>query len=503
MPLLPDQLDRSRALEILREVEAGMLGFDHRVIRRLLNTPEETIEALETLGEAPAPDRLIDLDEQVFDLFRYFRTPRAIPFYLRLLHERESGEVPDHLVEAFAELGAEAVEPLLAACAGPEAEDSGKPDLVFVLAALGRPDARIRALIEQTLQTDPYEGALCAGLSRDAALQPAVDRALAHLGPTQQFERRALLDALQALQEPGEPLIPEPFDILSLYPEEAPPVFDALPESSVAEFLSSESPQHRAWAAASFLDSDYEDETRDKLMSLAADDSAPEVRRDALAALGERVEEPAVEALLRAALLDSTRTRDERSGALIGLAAFAGEPEVKAVLLEFYEDPAYRSMALETMYRSGEAEFHPRFVENLRHENLLVRRMAVRGVGISRLATAAIELVPLFQDEDLREDALFAYAIAVPGPTNDKSVQKIFSQIEEKAGGLSSAEAETVGMALDTRLSLEGLPPVFFAGDEHPEEVTSGPVQVNKTGRNDPCPCGSGKKYKKCCGSSV
>ncbi len=25
-------------------------------------------------------------------------------------------------------------------------------------------------------------------------------------------------------------------------------------------------------------------------------------------------------------------------------------------------------------------------------------------------------------------------------------------------------------------------------------------VNVNKTGRNDPCPCGSGKKYKKCCG---
>jgi len=24
---------------------------------------------------------------------------------------------------------------------------------------------------------------------------------------------------------------------------------------------------------------------------------------------------------------------------------------------------------------------------------------------------------------------------------------------------------------------------------------------VNKIGRNDPCPCGSGKKYKKCCGN--
>jgi len=26
------------------------------------------------------------------------------------------------------------------------------------------------------------------------------------------------------------------------------------------------------------------------------------------------------------------------------------------------------------------------------------------------------------------------------------------------------------------------------------------PVQSEKVGRNDPCPCGSGKKYKKCCG---
>jgi len=24
--------------------------------------------------------------------------------------------------------------------------------------------------------------------------------------------------------------------------------------------------------------------------------------------------------------------------------------------------------------------------------------------------------------------------------------------------------------------------------------------EASKTGRNDPCPCGSGKKFKKCCG---
>ena len=31
----------------------------------------------------------------------------------------------------------------------------------------------------------------------------------------------------------------------------------------------------------------------------------------------------------------------------------------------------------------------------------------------------------------------------------------------------------------------------------------SKPVTSQKVGRNDPCPCGSGKKCKKCCGSGV
>ena len=28
-------------------------------------------------------------------------------------------------------------------------------------------------------------------------------------------------------------------------------------------------------------------------------------------------------------------------------------------------------------------------------------------------------------------------------------------------------------------------------------------VKGKKIGRNDPCPCGSGKKYKKCCGANL
>ena len=47
---------------------------------------------------------------------------------------------------------------------------------------------------------------------------------------------------------------------------------------------------------------------------------------------------------------------------------------------------------------------------------------------------------------------------------------------------------------------------------DKPEDISDldillNPVQQKvadkKVGRNDPCPCGSGKKYKKCCGSSA
>jgi preprotein translocase subunit SecA len=39
------------------------------------------------------------------------------------------------------------------------------------------------------------------------------------------------------------------------------------------------------------------------------------------------------------------------------------------------------------------------------------------------------------------------------------------------------------------------------AGDQAAEAKTK-PVRRDapKVGRNDPCPCGSGRKYKKCCG---
>ena len=33
--------------------------------------------------------------------------------------------------------------------------------------------------------------------------------------------------------------------------------------------------------------------------------------------------------------------------------------------------------------------------------------------------------------------------------------------------------------------------------------VKKQPVRAKKIGRNEPCPCGSGKKYKNCCGRNA
>jgi preprotein translocase subunit SecA len=40
-----------------------------------------------------------------------------------------------------------------------------------------------------------------------------------------------------------------------------------------------------------------------------------------------------------------------------------------------------------------------------------------------------------------------------------------------------------------------------LSGPETGDKGQRKPAQANKVGRNAPCPCGSGKKYKRCCGS--
>lgn len=42
----------------------------------------------------------------------------------------------------------------------------------------------------------------------------------------------------------------------------------------------------------------------------------------------------------------------------------------------------------------------------------------------------------------------------------------------------------------------------FENNDNHNNYINEPITKETKVGRNDPCPCGSGKKYKKCCGKN-
>ena len=49
----------------------------------------------------------------------------------------------------------------------------------------------------------------------------------------------------------------------------------------------------------------------------------------------------------------------------------------------------------------------------------------------------------------------------------------------------------------------EEIQPTVMPQVRQTSAVKAQPVRVEqKPGRNDPCPCGSGKKYKKCCGKN-
>ena len=518
MPILPPQFDSHSAWDLLLEAEAGRIGFDQRLLNSLLARAEETLAALVRFSSEIRPDALLDLNEQVFDLFHHFNSPQAIPFYLRRIQQAQDG-IPDELVEAFAALGQPAVEPLLEAVAKAEEDDRG--DLIFLLAALGVRDARIPPILERVLDADPYEGALCIGLYHDPAMAPAVERALAALptdAPAQQ-ERKALEDCREELAA-GETVHDRPqFEILKLYPEAAPPLFESLPEDQVEESLSCDFPEYRCAAALSLCDEEYSADTRDALLKQAREDSDAQVRAAALRALGSVCDADAeVREYLLAVLSREGPGVAERGSAAVALANGPGSGVLHEAIQALYQIPEARADAVEAMWRSHDPRYRRYIGENLRHADAAVRASAATAVGAYPIPELAIELAPLFDDEATREQALFAYALAAPGKTSAKSVEKLFEKIDELAGGLTLPEADDVASALDMRLEIAGLPPVFYTdepaqtgreGEEHVHGPDCGhdhahppaPAAGVKVGRNEPCPCGSGKKFKKCHGA--
>jgi hypothetical protein len=191
---------------------------------------------------------------------------------------------------------------------------------------------------------------------------------------------------------------------------------------------------------------------------------------------------------------------EEKSGAVVALAHQADNPAVAKAIETLYGDPRGRAKALKAMARSLDRRFASYPPKHLDDPDLEIKRQAIWGVGYLGLASEAPRLELFFDDHEFRSDALFAYALSVPGETSRSRAHALLNKIEDVADGFSADDEMLVKIALDQRLMLHGIKPVFFP-DESDQEKEPEPIASSKVGRNDPCPCGSGKKYKKCCGA--
>jgi HEAT repeat protein len=507
--LLPADYSSAPVFDLLTEVEAGRVGFDHRVIAACEARPAETGAAIARFAAEERPERLLDLAEELTDVIRHVRLAEGLPFLIRVVRAAPE-DIPDPVVEALVAIGAPAVDPLLALLKEVLPEQRG--DVLFLLAAVGVRDERILAELTALLPADPHEAALGLGLYADPAAIPAIEAAIA--ASADEDARHSLRDALGSIaQAQKEPPRQDVTDIREIYPEEADPIFDALQEADCLRFLECAEARYRTETALSFIDEGYSPDVRAKLIELARTDPDSDVRGAALAALGEAITDPKVRGVLIDALEDETKPILERGGALIGLSSRSQDGRVHRRMVEFYTTGSLPATALQAMWRSGDARYRQYFEDALQSENLAVVRQAISGVGVYPLANLAAKLTRFFADDTLREDALYAYALAAPGKTTAEGVHKLFEEIEETAGGLSASEQEIAGRALDARLERAGLDPEFYPDEEeagghvhgpgcgHGHGAPEQPLRSEKIGRNDPCPCGSGKKYKKCCGA--
>ena len=133
---------------------------------------------------------------------------------------------------------------------------------------------------------------------------------------------------------------------------------------------------------------------------------------------------------------------------------------------------------------------HPPLVEDAPDERgILGRDWArgfMRGVDLDRPGWMS-----LFGDEN--EGALFMIPV-VAGETDEDWPHKVYSDKE--------ADEVLMFMAAGFTRAYRHFAEARRAGAEAPRHGTTFRRATVKVGRNDPCPCGSGRKYKHCCASS-
>ncbi len=463
----PDKLLEADPAEILDAAARGHLGLDHRFLRAFLDRREQ---ALPAVGAAAGRDRgagVVDLTPELIALFRYWKTSQSVPFFISYIKE-DPEQVPDEAIEALVDIGQPALDPLLALYG--ELDESESGDVAFILAHLRMKDERILKLLLDRLEYDLSDTALLLSVYGDASALPALESALAGLDESDTELKEQIADDLRTLKAASSAAETnegsEPFDIWDLYPEQADLPVDLLDEDERTELLDHPVASVRAAAASSFFNHELDTDDRKKLLNLTQHDPSTEVRARAWEALmGSTEETEVVEAMLRS-MRNPELPVAERGGLMVGLAPEADRNEVRQAILDLYEEPAGRAKALESMWRSVHPSFRDYFARHLDDADLEVRRGAIWGVGYYGVRGEMDRLRKLFDHDELRSDALFAYALALPADVSRGRMKGLLARIEKDSNGLSEMEEELVKAALDERLMLAGKEPVFLEQED-------------------------------------
>ena len=509
MILSPTQYPDTSTAELLKAAAAGIVPFDQRLVKLLIERAPASVADIVKAAMNPDEEPRLDLGYDFFHILRQMRTPAALPFYITLLHQ-EDDQDPDEIYEALGELGPHAIEPLIDLYRKKGPKDGA--NAAFLLASLRTPDPRIRTILTERLDIDPWDTALCLSLYSDPETKPAIEATLAKLNPEKDAE--AIKELKLALQEMDAKTAPEPhpdYDAMPLFAEQGEPVFEVMELHELLAFLDSPEAMYRQQAVEQIGNEDLTPDLDRRILALAAKDPELSVRLAAWEALGTSPAKDVRKAIREKAQDESANPR-ERAAALVAVTINEYNPEIHKLAEQLYEVPEARALALKAMWQTLKVAFAGYFPKHLNDPDPVIRRQAIWGVGYLGLGAQARELEEMFDDEDFRDHALFAYALCVPGEVNRASAKRTLRKIEELAGGLNQDELDAVESALDQRLQMNGHDPVFTPAEEHVHDENCGhdhshgtpavAVTAGKSvGRNDPCPCGSGKKFKKCCGT--
>ena len=124
------------------------------------------------------------------------------------------------------------------------------------------------------------------------------------------------------------------------------------------------------------------------------------------------------------------------------------------------------------------------------------------------LASEAVDLYAKTLADDIR--GAYEEGLLWPGYMHPEEVEEVFAMEEEAA--LAHSRSPSKGLiddvveemqwwaCFDPRKESRPEPAEPFRAAAGRQDTVTGVRSTTKVGRNAPCPCGSGKKYKKCCG---